>query len=78
MKGGKWYNAMMAMSGYSKYMVKAHSDCKLVRKNSRIVQRSLTTTHTCEQAALYMEYNALMMMGDAKKMNGEKFWYHAA
>lgn len=78
MKKGKWYNALMGMSHYFRDMGKARGHCKLVRKNAHLEERDLTAHYTCESAALYMEYNGLMMAESVKKMNAEKFFYHAA
>jgi len=73
---GDWYNALMGMSGVFKQWNMVRSDCRLVRKGYR--HRVLYGQYTCEQAALYMQYNALEMAMSAKKENGEKFFYFAA
>jgi len=42
------------------------------------MERELAKKFTCKQAALYMQFNAMMAAASAKRADGEKFWYFAA
>jgi len=73
---GNWYGALMGMSNVFKQMNAVKKNCQLVQKGYR--HRMMATQYTCQDAALYMESNAVGMAMAGKRSNGEKFFYYAA
>jgi len=56
---------------------RSKKDCRLVKKGAKL-ERDLSKKYTCEQAALYADYNARYAVWYGKHHNMEKFFYYTA